>query len=200
MGDKFTPRMNRATRGLRRAAFLFLCCHCIVVQVLPPRASAQEEERRNSLELGFTHTFQLLRTSPSEAEAGRSENLWGFTIAYERVLIPDRLALVIAKPFHFTADRFDSPLDVFLKAVFPKGRWDPYVGAGVTGNLRLFSGELEQEEGTRVQYTFGVGTIAGCTYRFTPRWGLSLEVGYSYFVNGLAQHGILDSLAGVWMF
>jgi hypothetical protein len=129
-----------------------------------------------------------------------SENLWGFAIAYERVLIPDRLALVIAKPFHFTRDRFDSPMDILLKVVFPKGRWDPYVGVGVSGNMRFFSGELEQEEGRRVEYTFGIGAIAGCTYLFTPRWGLSLEVGYSYFVNGLAQHGFIDGLAGVWLF
>ncbi|MGB8329778.1 MAG: opacity family porin [Polyangiales bacterium] len=158
------------------------------------------KERRNAVELGYTHAFQILRTSPSEAEAGSSENLWGFTLSYERLLIPHRLALVIAKPFHFTRDRFDSPLDVFLRVVFPKGRWDPYVGAGASGNLRVFSGELEQEEGRRVEYTFGVGTIAGVTYAFTPRWGLSLEVGYAYFVNGLAQHSITDGISGVFSF
>jgi len=160
----------------------------------------EREERRNAVELGFTHAFQILRTSPSEAEAGSHDNLWGFTLAYERVLIPRRLALVIAKPFHFTRDRFDSPLDVFLKVVFPKGRWDPFVGAGTSANLRVFSGELEQEEGKRVEYTFGIGAISGVTYAFTPRWGLSLEVGYSYFVNGLAHHSITDGLSGVFVF
>ncbi len=138
---------------------------------MPAHADAEEADRRNALELGFTHTFQLLRTSPSEAEAGRSENLWGFVLAYERILIPERLALVIAKPFHFTKDRFDSPLDVFLKVSFPKDRWDPYVGAGVSGNARFFSGELEQEEGRRVEYTFGVGAIAGVCIPFHPALG-----------------------------
>jgi hypothetical protein len=193
--------MHQAGQKMLRPALLFgFGIHCLVAAAVPERANAEDEEPRNALELGFTHTFQLLRTSPSEAEAGRSENLWGFTLAYERVLIPDRLALVIAKPFHFTKDRFDSPLDIFVKVAFPKGRWDPYVGAGISGNVRVFSGELEQEEGARVQYTFGIGAIAGCTYLFTPRWGLALEVGYSYFVNGLAQHGFVDGLAGVWLF
>jgi len=193
--------MNRAAQKVIRQAALFaLCFHCLVAAAVPARAGAEEEKGRNALEVGFTHTFQLLRTSPSEAEAGRSENLLGFVVAYERILIPDRLALVIAKPFHFTQDRFDSPLDVFLKVTFPKGHWDPYVGAGVSGNLRLFSGELEQEEGKRAEYTFGVGAIGGCTYLFTPRWGLSLEVGYLYFVNGLTQHGFIDALSGVWTF
>jgi outer membrane protein W len=83
---------------------------------------------------------------------------------------------------------------------FPKGRWEPYIGAGVSGNIRVFSGELEQEEGKRLQYTFGIGTIAGVTRVFTPRWGLSLEVGYTYFVNGLAQHSITDALSGAFFF
>lgn len=179
---------------------LALACHCAVLAAVPAHADAEEADRRNALELGFTHTFQLLRTSPSEAEAGRSENLLGFVLAYERILIPERLALVIAKPFHFTKDRFDSPLDIFLKVSFPKGRWEPYVSPGFSGNARFFSGELEQEEGKRVEYTFGVGAIAGCVYRFTPRWGLSLEVGYLYFVNGLTQHGFIDALAAVWTY
>ena len=177
-----------------------LCCHCAVLIAVPARADVEEANRRNALEVGFTHTFQLLRTSPSEAEAGRSENLWGFVLAYERALIPDRLALVIAKPFHFTKDRFDSPLDIFLKVPFPKGRWDPYVAAGISGNARFFSGELEQEEGRRVEYTFGVGAITGFLYRFAPRWGISLEVGYLYFVNGLTQHGFIDALSAVWTY
>ena len=161
-------------------------------------APVEENERRNGFALGFTHAFQLLRTSESQPQ--RSDNLWGFTIDYERVLIPGRLALIIAKPFHFTPERFDSPLDVFLKVIFPKGRWEPFVGAGISGNLRVFSGELEQEEGKRLQYTFGVGAIAGCTYALTSRWGLSIEVGYLYFVNGLAQHSITDALSGVFFF
>lgn len=181
-----------------RTSIFILCCHWVVAGALPSQANA--EERLNGLELGFTHTFQILRTSSSEAEAGRTENLVGFVLAYERELIPGRLVLVIAKPFHFTKDRFDSPLDVLLKVGFPKGRWEPFVAAGVSGNLRAFSGELEQEEGRHLEYTFGVGSTVGCTYVFTPRWGLSLEVGYFYFVNGLAQHGIVDALSGVWFF
>ena len=159
-----------------------------------------EKERRNGVELGFTHAFQLLRTSTSEAEAGRSENLLGFVIGYERTLIPHRLTLVVAKPFHFTRDRFDSPLDIYLKVNFPKGRWDPYIAPGISGNLRVFGGELEQEEGRRLEYTFGVGAITGFIYSFTPRWGISVEVGYLYFVNGIAQHSIIDSVAGVFFF
>ena len=197
--------MDRGTeKRPRGTVFLALCLHCALLAAVwgavPPHAEAEERNRPNALELGFTHTFQLLRTSSSEAEAGRSENLFGFVVAYERVLIPDRLALVIAKPFHFTKDRFDSPLDIFLKVPFPRGRWEPYVAAGFSGNARFFSGELEQEEGRRVEYTFGVGAIAGCVYRFTPRWGLSLEVGYLYFVNGLTQHGFIDALSAVWSY
>jgi len=193
--------MNLASqKALRGATWFALCCHFAVLTAVPARADAQESHRRNALELGFSHSFQLLRTSPSEAEAGRSENLWGFVLAYERILIPDRLALVVAKPFHFTKDRFDSPMDIFVKVSFPKGKWDPYVGAGISGNARFFSGELEQEEGRRVEYTFGVGAIGGFVYGFTPRWGISLEVGYLYFVNGLTQHGFIDALSAVWTY
>jgi hypothetical protein len=71
---------------------------------------------------------------------------------------------------------------------------------GISGNARFFSGELEQEEGRRVEYTFGVGAITGFVYHFTPRWGISLEVGYSYFVNGLTQHGFIDALSAVWTY
>lgn len=209
--------MNELHRTLTCAAVLWLSsCLSLTGAVLSeakaqdagdPEQSAEpeaprehEKKRRNAIELGYTHSFQLLRTSPSEAEAGRSENLFGFIIAYERALIPNRLSLVVAKPFHFTRDRFDSPLDVFLKANFPKGRWEPYIGAGVSGNLRVFGGELEQEEGRRVEYTFGVGAITGFVYEFTPRWGISVEVGYLYFVNGIAQHSIIDALTGVFFF
>jgi hypothetical protein len=190
--------MHLADLMPQRTSVFILCCHWVVAAAIPSQANA--EEHLNGLELGFTHTFQILRTSPSEAEAGSTENLVGFILAYERKLIPGRLALVIAKPFHFTNDRFDSPLDVLLKVGFTKGRWEPFVSFGVTGNLRVFRGELEQEEGERLQYTFGVGSTVGCTYVFTPRWGLTLEVGYFYFVNGLAQHGIVDALSGVWFF
>ena len=176
---------------------------CLVFMgALAGDAGAQEEQEEplNGMELGFTHSFQLLRTSPSEAVEGRSENLWGFILSYERTLIPGRLVLVLAKPFHFSRERFDSPLDVYLKVNFPKGRWEPYVGAGISGNLRVFSGELEQEEGRRLEYTFGVGATAGFVYRFTSHWGITLEVGYFYFVNGLTQHSINDALAGVFFF
>jgi len=210
--DQVARRLSPPPRGLLSCLFVLVGASASGANAQPDDAAdqdtgqhpevplEQDKERRNAVELGFTHAFQILRTSPSEAEAGSSDNLWGFTLAYERVLMPSRLALVIAKPFHFTRDRFDSPLDVFLKASFPKGRWEPYIGAGVSGNIRVFSGELEQEEGKRLQYTFGIGTIAGVTRVLTPRWGLSLEVGYAYFVNGLAQHSITDALSGGFFF
>jgi opacity protein-like surface antigen len=164
------------------------------------RPAKRKEERRNAIALGFTHSFQILRPSGTEDEVRGTNNLFGFAVAYERELIAQRLALLVAKPFHFGGDRFDSPVDVFLKVLFPKGRWEPFLGAGVSGNLRVFSGELEQEEGRRVEYTFGVGAMTGVSYAFTPRWGLALDVGYLYFVNGLAEHSIVDALYGVFFF
>jgi hypothetical protein len=120
----------------------------------------------------------------AEVRGTRRYVAWGaasrgrlFFLTAERVLILHRLALVIAKAFHFTRDRFDSLLDVFLKVNFAKGHWEPYVGAGVSG----------------------IGSIAGFVYLFTPRWGLSLEIGYAYFVNGLAQHNITDGRSGVFI-
>jgi hypothetical protein len=86
-------------------ASMALFCGVVLISGLPSSGRAdsgpseeREEERRNGIEVGFTHTFQLLRTSPSEAEAGRSEHLLGFVVAYERTLIPRRLVLVVAKP------------------------------------------------------------------------------------------------------
>ena len=122
-----------------------------------------EQEYRNALNFGFIYTHSILReqeTLPGEGARG-SENLYGFKVSYERVSIPSHLAFVVAKPFVFTRERYDSPLELLLKGLFRKGAWEPFLAAGISNNIRTFAREREELEGKRVEYAFGVARRRG---------------------------------------
>jgi len=142
-----------------------------------------------------------VETLPEEGARG-GENLYGFKLSYERVLIPSHLALVFAKPFLFTRERYDSPFELLLKGLFRKGPWEPLLVAGISNNLRIFAREREELEGERVEYAFGVLAATGFAYLFTPHWGIELELAYIYVVNAgsISKHDLNASLNGVHYF
>lgn len=173
----------------------------------PVRAQEPEPpERRNSIGLGFVYKFHALRERESATgePVPEQEMLAGFGISYERVLIPKHLSISIGKPFLFNSERFDSPLEINVRALFRKGAWEPFVGLGISSNLRAFRAEREEAEGTRVEYSIGVVAITGFSYYFTPKWGLQLEVAYIWNVwvsggNGF-EHELATALDGVFYF
>jgi len=163
-----------------------------------------EQEYRNALNFGFIYAHSILReqeTLPGEGARG-SENLYGFKVSYERVLIPSHLAFVVAKPFLFTRERYDSPLELLLKGLFRKGAWEPFLAAGISNNLRTFAREREELEGKRVEYAFGVVAATGFAYLFTPHWGVEFEFAYIYVVNAgsVSKHELNAALNGVYYF
>ena len=165
---------------------------------------AEEKERRNTVTLGGAYTFHILRDrdSATTGEPLRTiEHLGGFVISYDRVLIPEHLALTIAKPFYFSKERFDTPFDVILRGLFRKGPWEGFIGLVLTWNIRLFEKEREEQEGERNIMSFGIGVVIGGAYFFNPRWSLDLELGYAGIpTDDIVTHEVSATLAGAYHF
>jgi len=165
---------------------------------------AEEKERLNTVTLGGAYTFHILRDrdSATTGEPLRTvEHLGGFVISYDRVLIPEHLALTIAKPFYFSKERFDTPFDVILRGLFRKGPWEGFIGLVLTWNIRLFEKEREEQEGERNIMSFGIGVVIGGAYFFNPRWSLDLELGYAGIpTDDIVTHEVSATLAGAYHF
>jgi hypothetical protein len=162
------------------------------------------EEYRNAIAFGALYTRSILRSreSATDEPLPEAENLLGLNLVYDRVLIPSHLALAIAKPFLFNRERYDSPLEVVLKALIRRGQWEPFFGLGLHNNLRVFAGEREEQEGKRVEYAIGLLAATGFTFIFTPHWGLELELAYVYVFNdtSISQHDISPAMSAVYFF
>ncbi len=157
----------------------------------------RKKERRNAFGFGFAHSFHLLRdrTSPIGEDLKDTEHMWGFLIAYERILIENHLALVVAKSFYFNSERFDSPLDVGLKALFRRKSWEPFIAVGVSQNLRVFEKEREKAEGEGLDWSIGPLAAVGVTYFINPRWAIVLEFAYAFVPNSdVVEHEFTDAL------
>lgn len=163
-----------------------------------------EEEYRNAIAFGAIYTRSILRPreSATAEPLPEAENLFGINLVYDRVLIPNHLALAIAKPLLFNRERYDSPLEIVLKALTRKGQWEPFFGLGLHSNLRVFAGEREEQEGKRVEYAIGLLAATGFTFIFTPHWGLELEFAYVYVFNdtSVSQHDISPAVNAVYFF
>jgi hypothetical protein len=163
-----------------------------------------EEEYRNALAFGFiyVHAFLKPRESPEGEPLRDSENLYGLNLVYDRTLIPNHLALAIAKPFVFNRERYDSPLEIAVKALIRRGQWEPFFALGVHNNFRFFSREREEQEGRRFEYAIGLLAATGFTFIVTPHWGVELELTYVYVFNerSVSQHEISPSLNAVYFF
>ncbi len=171
-----------------------------------PTELPEPRERLNAIAFGAAYKFHSLteRESRTEARLPENEHLVGFVIAYERTLIPEHLELQLAKPFLFNGERFDSPLDIVVRGLFPKGAWEPLVGLGLSGNLRVFEREREEAEGARAEFSLGIIFEVGFSYFFTPRWALELELAYIWNVwvstrSGF-EHELAPALGGVFHF
>lgn len=170
----------------------------------PAEAESEEKERLNAVTLAGAYTLHILRARDS-ATTGEplrtTEHLGGFVISYDRELIPQHLALTIAKPFYFSKERFDTPFDFILKGLFRKGRWEGFIGLVLTWNIRVFEKEREEQEGERNILSFGIGGVIGGAYFFNPRWSLDLEAGYAYVpTDDIVTHEVSASLAGAYHF
>jgi hypothetical protein len=151
-------------------------------------------EFMNAFSVKGAYAFLLLKDRDSHVEgeeAPEQEHLWGFEISYERTLIENWLSIELAKPFLFTHDRFDSPFDLKLKLIH---RWkfvEPYVGTGLTLNVRVFEAEREEIEGRNKDLSFGIVATTGCAFWVSRRWGLEVEAGYAFIpVGHVVNHEI----------
>jgi hypothetical protein len=164
----------------------------------------EERDLSNALAFGASYSYHALRAR-TDAETGeplpRGEHLGGFVISYSRHLIPERLAITIAKPFLFNKDRFDTPFDLLLRGLLRRGDWEGFLGVLVTWNIRIFEKEREAKEGERNVLSLGVGAVLGGAYFFNARWSLDLEAGYAYVPTGdIVTHEVTGELTAVYHF
>lgn len=164
----------------------------------------EERELRNAFAFGAAYSYHILRER-TDAETGeplpRGEHLGGFVISYSRHLIPERLAITIAKPFLFSKERFDTPFDLLLRGLLRRGDWEGFLGVLVTWNIRIFEKEREAKEGERNVLSLGVGAVLGGAYFFSPRWSLDLEAGYAYVpTEDIVTHEITGELTAAYHF
>ena len=218
------PGARKPPRGVVFAAFLLVCCAAIpsaaeASEGEPPENSAagssepeadeateegEEKERLNGLSFGGAYTFHILRDRDS-ATTGEplrtAEHLGGFVIAYERELIPQHLALSVAKPFYFSSERLDTPFDFILKGLLRRGSWEGFIGLLLTWNIRVFEREREEQEGERNIMSLGIGAVIGGAYFFNPRWSLDFELGYSNIpTDDIVEHEFTAALTSVYHF
>lgn len=151
----------------------------------------------------YMHLINHPREShdPESGEAPTSEDLGGFLLSYERLLYRDWLALELTKPFYFAHDRFDSPFEILLKFQKRFGRVEPFLGVGVTFNVRFFAKEREHIEGTTNSLSFGLASNGGIIVWLSKRWGLELEASYGWiFLGSVVNHEIGTALGPVLLF
>lgn len=205
----------------KRAAILLAMASCLVFCMAGPSAAQSEDSetdavgeagsgkersgekkpRLNSIRLSGVYAAHLLkhRDSATTGDPLKTlESLGGFEIAYERELIEDHLSIEFAKLFVFSKDSWETPFEATLKGLFVKGRWEGYVGAIVTWNIRIFSKERAAFEGQKNILSFGVGGTIGGSYHFTERWALELGFDYAYVpIDPVATHEQDVALGGV---
>lgn len=155
-----------------------------------------------SLKLGAIYTINRPRTSAVPGvEAPEAEVLGGFSIAYERVLVPELLTLELAKPFYFAEGRYDSPFEVYAKLNHRWRDWEPFVGLGLTFNLRVFDGERAEVEGQDSDLSAGLAAAAGLVYWPSLRWGIEAEVGYGFIpFSEVTEHEFSAAVGPVYAF
>ena len=203
---------------ISRAGFALTVCWCLACitgtsaaqssQVETDERSKEgrttEEPHLNGVSLGGAYTFHVLsdRDSETTGEPLRTvEHLGGFVLAYERKFLAERLALTVSKPFYFSRERFDTPLDLILRVLFRKGSWEAFVGAVVTWNIRVFKKERAEQEGQKNVMSLGVGAVTGGSYFVTERWSLDLELGYSFVpTDDVVTHEVAAALGGIYHF
>ncbi len=187
-----------------------------VAQDLAGQEREQEREREteeegeeeifwNALGVKLTYSFHLLRerTVADPAQARDSESLGGFVLSYERVLIPELLAIEFAKPFLFNDERFDTPNDLVLKLLHRFDAIELFIAAGASLNIRIIYADRQAIEGHDEDYvTFGVIAMTGASWWLDPHWTLDFELEYSYIPEGddMVAHEFYLSAGVGWHF
>jgi hypothetical protein len=173
------------------------------------RKQRREERKKkgiflNAFSLKGAYAFLMLKDRDSHVEgegAPEREHLWGFEISYERTLIDNWMSIEFAKPFYFAHDRFDSPFDLKLKLIHRWKFFEPYVGVGITFNVRVFEAEREEIEGRANDLSFGIVATGGCAFWVARRWGLEIEGGYGFIpVGHVVNHEITAALGPLFAF
>lgn len=149
-----------------------------------------ESHLRNAIGLGFAYAAQWVR---EEENQGTTQSLFGFSLLYDRILIPSHLGISIRKPFLFAGGRFDSPLDVVLEGLLERKHWEFFLGVGVTLNLRAFQREMEGEA-DGVKLSFGIPVVTGVNLLIARHWSVQMEVGYGWTVTKEPVNHALNTL------
>jgi hypothetical protein len=174
------------------------------VEVESDEAGREEKPLANAVSFGVAYTFHLLRDRVSETTGeplNTFEHLIGFAISYERELIPEHLGLTLTKPFYFSSERFDTPFDFSLKALFRRGSWEGFIGGVITWNIRIYERERAEQEGEKNKMSLGLGVVGGGAYYFNEHWSLDLEAGYAYVpTDDIVTHEISAAVAGAYHF
>jgi hypothetical protein len=155
----------------------------------PAKAPDEHEEHvehephlKNNIGLGFAYSAQWLHEETEGEHPNNPTSLYGFSIFYERVLIPGHLALSLRKPFVFDGTRFDSPLSVALEGLWERKHWELFIGTGVRLNLRVF--ETEQEGVNKGFYaSFAIPVMAGVNLLLTRHWSVQTEGCYNWIAS-----------------
>lgn len=161
--------------------------------------AATTHEHRNTLSLKAAYAYHVLaprESGVSGTAAPEREHLGGFSLAYERTLVPGWLALEVAKPFYFAPGRFDSPFDTSLKLLHRWGPVEPFVAAGITFNIRVFDDEREEIEGRANELSFGLVATVGAVVWLTKRWAIEVEGSYEWIPAGAVVNHELGATIG----
>lgn len=95
----------------------------------------------------------------------------------------------ISRRFYFTKNRFDSPLELTLELLHRWGRFEPWIGVGLSFNVRVFQAEREEVEDREIEFSLGLLSKVGGTVWLDERWGLELEGFYSWvFLGEVVEH------------
>lgn len=141
-----------------------------------------EPHLKNNIGLGFAYSAQWLHEETEGEHPDNPTSLYGFSIFYERVLIPGHLALSVRKPFVFDGTRFDSPLSVALEGLWELKHWELFIGTGARLNLRVF--ETEQEGVEKGFYaSFAIPVMAGVNLLLAHHWSLQAEGCYNWVAS-----------------
>jgi hypothetical protein len=161
-----------------------------------------EVEARNLVTIGPLVAFHDLRLREATTRgAPGGDLLGGFSLGYERVLVPRAWALVVAKPFFFGPGRFDSPLELSGKRLFSFGSWELFVSLGISFSFRLFLEQRLALEGRDFEFTLGLIARTGLVRHVARGFSIGLELGYGWVpVSTVVEHEFAASLLAGYAF
>jgi len=163
-----------------------------------------EEVRRNVFGVRAAYSRHILRAGRDVDEGFEREadDMWGFMLSYEHVIIPEYLLFEIAKPFLWGHGRFDSPLDLLFRSLLRVGgHFEIFFGVGVTFNFRFFSGERKEHENTGNEFSVGPLLSAGFAIPIKDGWSIDAGCDYIYIPGSvIVTHEISPALGFTYAF